>query len=60
MWFLDITELFRGFIVFGNIKETLKVALESEHNGVNVLQHTKIKQYPHILELVCLMRRTYE
>lgn len=60
MWLLDITELFRIFIVFGNIKETLKVAIESKGSGVNVLQNTKIKWYPHLLELVYLMRRTSE
>lgn len=44
MWLLDITGLFRVFIVLGNIKETLKVGLESKDSGVNVLQNTKINK----------------
>lgn len=44
MWLLNITELFRMFSVFENIKEILKVALEIKGYRVNILQNTKINK----------------
>lgn len=41
---LNITELFRVFSAFENIKETLKVSLESKGCRVNILQNTKINK----------------